>query len=917
MLSRFLGLCRLAVTRSLALPGLLSIRFFGMLVAVTLVAGVSLYSTAMGDAMLQANLGQDSSNKNIAVSVTNGPLPVTTHALLDSYVRHDEARDLGLPLHNLYVHHNTATVGLYRRSAFPATGQRQPLATLAVDYYDDFESHVRLVAGTLDVPAHTARGDAPVAISQYTAQTLGLHPGDRLVFSLDGHHQIGPTVMIAGIFVPLDVNSDFWSINAGVKNYRSLVALRLDTFQSIVTSNLFQPEYFWLYTTDLKAVRLDDANAILDRVHRVNARVADIAPGASLLTSLDININGFLYQYQLLPLILLILVTPILALVLYAVAVTSTLVLDRQAGEIVLLRSRGATQGQVFALYVIEGLMLGTIAVLVGPLLGLPLARLIGNASGFLNFSGGLPFDLRLTGQSYLLAAGTALLSLCAALIPALSLARRPLLAVKQSQARLTRRPVWQRFFLDVVVLAVAIYGLVVLQRQGAITSGAGTAVIGQDPLIAVAPLLFAVGGTLLLSRLLPLLAALGSAVLARLASPSTHLALQSIARAPLQPMRLVQLCALTLTLGVFAATVAGVEGSNLSDQQLYYAGAPMRIMEYDPVHKQWNTMPLADHLKLPGVRAATLALRFEATGDSANTASDGTSVNVLGIDPATARGVIWFRPDFADQPFSKLLSLLASPGPAALVSDTFLQSTGLHLGDKVAVTLTNQRTVQFAVAAAVHYFPTFDPNQTPFLIANLDYLRRASHSLGPSEAWLNVAPAPGATDRIRDVVLSWPRRIIDFEGLVPTFKPQDEPLTAGIYGVVSVGFMIALALALLGFLAYAYLMLQRRLAEFAVVRALGLSAGQLRWLLLCEQFAVLAAGILGGIAAGVLTTRLFLPYLPFATNILPPFLVVMPWSAVGQFVAAVLLVFIVVLSINVSMLLRLHLGRVLRLGDL
>jgi len=43
---------------------------------------------------------------------------------------------------------------------------------------------------------------------------------------------------------------------------------------------------------------------------------------------------------------------------------------------------------------------------------GLPLARLIGNASGFLQFTGGLPFDLRLTSQTYLLSAATALLSL-------------------------------------------------------------------------------------------------------------------------------------------------------------------------------------------------------------------------------------------------------------------------------------------------------------------------------------------------------------------------------------------------------------------------------------------------------------------------------------------------------------------------
>ena len=61
----------------------------------------------------------------------------------------------------------------------------------------------------------------------------------------------------------------------------------------------------------------------------------------------------------------------------------------------------------------------------------------------------------------------------------------------------------WQRLFLDAVVLAVSLYGLWVLVRQGRVTSGTGTAAIAQDPVIGIAPLLFAVAITLLLSRIL------------------------------------------------------------------------------------------------------------------------------------------------------------------------------------------------------------------------------------------------------------------------------------------------------------------------------------------------------------------------------------------------------------------------------
>ena len=55
---------------------------------------------------------------------------------------------------------------------------------------------------------------------------------------------------------------------------------------------------------------------------------------------------------------------------------------------------------------------------------------------------------------------------------------------------------------------------------------------------------------------------------------------------------------------------------------------------------------------------------------------------------------------------------------------------------------------------------------------------------------------------------------------------------------------------------------------------------------------------------------------MPIAANVVPPFLVVMPWSDVGAFVLALLVAFVLVLSMRVTVLLRAQRGRVLRLGE-
>ena len=497
------------------------------------------------------------------------------------------------------------------------------------------------------------------------------------------------------------------------------------------------------------------------------------------------------------------------------------------------------------------------------------------------------------------------------------------MMSFKGEQARPRGRPLWQRLYLDVITLALALYGLTLLVRQGVISSGDATAAVAHDPLMAITPLLFAVAVTLLLSRILPWLASLALHLLNPVLSPSALVALQSIARTPRQAMRLVQLSTLTLTLGIFAATVAGVEAHNVADQFLYQAGAPLRLHEsFDRQHAplgmtgEPDIMPLAAHRALPTVRAVTPALRYSSFGNVTNTTDNGTIINVLGIDPSTAAGVMWYRQDFAGQPFSQLLRAVQTAGSNVIVSDALLRASGVRQGDTLGVTLNNNVHVSLRVAGVTRYFPSLDPGDAPFVVANLQYLERVGKAHGPNEVWLNVPQSQPAIDHILYLVNQWPRQIQSVEGLAPADAAGNNPLSSGIYGVVSVGFLVAAALALLGFLTYGYLTLQQRLSEVAILRALGLSRGQVRTLLLFEQLFLLATAVLGGIVAGLLTTRLFLPYMPIAANVVPPFVVVMPWSAVGAFVLAMLVAFVLVLSLHVTLLLRAQLGRVLRLGE-
>ena len=146
-------------------------------------------------------------------------------------------------------------------------------------------------------------------------------------------------------------------------------------------------------------------------------------------------------------------------------------------------------------------------------------------------------------------------------------------------------------------------------------------------------------------------------------------------------------------------------------------------------------------------------------------------------------------------------------------------------------------------------------------------------------------------------------------------FVAKDNLLQAGLYGVASVGFVVATLLSLVGFLAHTLLSLRRRLDEFSVLRALGFSTRQVGMALLTEQLVLVVAGIGCGLVAGTVAAWLFLPYLPIVESPTPPFLVSIPWQAIAGYLLVVSAVFLITLSASAWVISRAEIHRVLRLG--
>ena len=113
----------------------------------------------------------------------------------------------------------------------------------------------------------------------------------------------------------------------------------------------------------------------------------------------------------------------------------------------------------------------------------------------------------------------------------------------------------------------------------------------------------------------------------------------------------------------------------------------------------------------------------------------------------------------------------------------------------------------------------------------------------------------------------------------------QGDPVALGVVGALLLGAISAVVFASLGFLVSASASIESRAEEFGLLRALGLTDGQLiRWLAV-EQGLLLAIGLAVGIALGVAFGWVVLPAASFTPTGAPPIpeaALIVPWPILG-----------------------------------
>jgi putative ABC transport system permease protein len=401
-----------------------------------------------------------------------------------------------------------------------------------------------------------------------------------------------------------------------------------------------------------------------------------------------------------------------------------------------------------------------------------------------------------------------------------------------------------------------------------------------------------------------------------------------------------VLLITLTLALAAFTSSMARTLDTHSVDRAAYAGGADVRLVfqnagqagsgdtggaepESDPTDQgnlDYLFVPPEDYLSIPGVTAVTRAAPSRSRLVAGSTAAEAT---FLAIDRQTMPEVLaeaW-RPGYAAESLGALMNRLADSPEAALISARYAADHGLREGDVVKLELNDrgaEKEVSFRIAGTVSYFPSLYEEQGPFVIGNLDYSADEQGGLYPYELWLATSPMADLKT-IQGYALG--NRLEIKKGTPQELLTADllRPERQGLFGLLSVGFLAAALVTMLGFLIFSLVSFQRRLVELGMLRAIGLSTSQLTGLLIVEQALVIGVGTLAGTALGVQASRLYVPFLQVRTGQFPdtpPFVVQIAWEQIGQIyiVAGTLLVLAVVAT--VLLLQRMRIFEAVKLGE-
>nr|WP_233711522.1 ABC transporter permease [Lederbergia citrisecunda] len=638
----------------------------------------------------------------------------------------------------------------------------------------------------------------------------------------------------------------------------------------------------------------------------------------------------------------------------------SRLIIERQLNEIAVFTSRGASRFQILGIYFIEIAILGVLALLIGPIIGLQLCKLLGASNGFLEFIQRSSLPVKLSLKSYIYALLAVLASIIMIMIPVYRASGQSIVSHKQQMARDIGKVPWYSLIGEFAVLGVAIYGLVAFNRSQKFLQSLDveSSDIMIDPELFFMPALFIIGLGLVALRIYPLILKLIYKIGEKFWPVSLYSTFLQVSRSTKQYQFLMLFLVMTIGMGVFSASAARTINTNLEEQLLYKNGSEIRMLlrwessrpasgsytpqspsgqdggggesdaasvpEFEPI--VYTEPPFDPIQSLKQVEKA--AKVFKKDSVSVTTPS-GKSIHyptLMAIEPKAFGETAWFKSSLLPHHWYQYLNLIAKEPSAVLVSTKAAEALDLKQGDYISMQWAGSDYGEFVVYGIIDYWPSFNPlekslenkSEGALIVANLPYVQNML-GLEPYEVWLKMKPDTSRAEFYQEVKdAKIPVMVMnDVNPQITDLK--NGALLLGLNGTMTLGFLISLLISFIGFLLYWVLTIKSRTLQYGIYRAMGIPMPKLIGILVSEQLLTSGVACILGIIVGGVTSQLYVPLFKLSMNVrdlMPPFTVISEASDEAKIYIFAAAMLILGSAILIGFLRKIKIHQAIKLGE-
>ncbi len=810
---------------------------------------------------------------------------------------------------------------------------------LSLGCISGLEEHIELIHGRFmsDTVPEDGVLEVIAAEQAYVGQNLLLNEVLRLPYLTDDEDQ-PIRIRLVGVYRPIDQTDQYWTGYVGFTNEvllgENVFARALYTADGTARHGV---QANWNINFDWNSFTVENLAHLADCSARWDKALTSSTVGGfsgSYSDNFKTIADKFLAMEAKLRVTLTVLQLPVFALLAAFMVMLSAQILSLEAAEIAVIRSRGASKGQILLIYLVQGLLLQIPSLLLGFPLGALLTQALGSANAFLEFVSRSSLPLLFDRKVILYGFGAALVALIAELLPALRYAREGIVSQKRKKQR-KETPFWQRFYLDFVILGVGLYGLYSYRQQEAYLADMVAEGTGLDPLLFLSSSLFLLGAGLVVIRLIPLVSYLVYRPFKSLWPASLHVSFLGIQRNRSSQYFIMLFLIMTTALGVFNADAARTVNENREEEKAYSLGADVVLREHwsggtedkEGAVSAYLEPDFERYLQLEGTECAARVYRNTAV--SANLgALSLKNITCMAINTVEFGNTAWFDSSLLDTHWYNYLNALAENTHGILVSSNFRDEQGLALGDPLRFSYkgSNFRGI---ICGFVDYWPTFRPvstsrqsdgtmaeTQNYLIVANLGQLQ-SEWGLAPYEVWIK-------TREDSDYLYQYAReRSLGFESFRDLREDlldlKNDPMLQGTNGILSLSFMVVLILGMIGYLIYWITSIKGRSLQFGILRAMGLPMRGIGGLLTLEQIFISALPIAAGLGVGKLTAKLYIPLIQIAYSTADSVLPLKLISDPGDLLRILLPLgglLLISLGILLALVAKLKISQALKLGE-